>query len=291
MTVAVAISTRDRPEALARCLESLAAADLPPTEVVVSDQSDGPETADVVAATRGLSVRRVVARPGGLGAAQNDAVAAATAPVVAVLDDDCVADRRWLAVVAETFERGPESLGLLAGRVLPLGPPAPGLAAVSSRTSAEPATFAGRCLPWDVGSGNNFAVRRSWWERIGGNDERLGPGSPGLGGVDMDLFYRLVRAGAEARYEPEALVLHERATVEGRHARRFPYGYGMGACCAKWRREGDRYASTVLRRWLTMRGRLLAGALRRGNSRSAREELIVLRGTVAGLMYGYRLGR
>jgi GT2 family glycosyltransferase len=291
MTVAVAISTRDRPEALARCLESLAAGELVPAEVVVSDQSEGPETADVVAAARELSVRRVVARPGGLGAAQNDAVAAATAPVVAVLDDDCVADPRWLAVVAETFEQGPESRGLLAGRGLPLGPPAPGLAAVSSRTSAEPATFAGRCLPWDVGSGNNFAVRRSWWDRIGGNDERLGPGSPGLGGVDMDLFYRLVRAGAEARYEPEALVLHERATVEGRHARRFPYGYGMGACCAKWRREGDGYATTVLRRWLGMRGRLLVGAVRRANGRTAREELIVLRGTVAGLMYGYRLRR
>ena len=79
--------------------------------------------------------------------------------------------------------------------------------------------------------------------------------------------------------------------MQGRHARRFPYGYGMGACCAKWRGEGDRYATAVLRRWLAMRGRLLAGAVRRANRRSAHEEVLVLRGTVSGLMYGYRLGR
>jgi GT2 family glycosyltransferase len=38
-TVTVAISTRNRPDPLGRCLESLAAGERPPDEVVVVDQS------------------------------------------------------------------------------------------------------------------------------------------------------------------------------------------------------------------------------------------------------------
>ena len=78
--IAVAISTRDRPRALEQCLRSLAAGRVTPAEVVVADQSDGAETREVVAAASGElgSVRYVRARPGGLGASQNDAVRAAT---------------------------------------------------------------------------------------------------------------------------------------------------------------------------------------------------------------------
>jgi GT2 family glycosyltransferase len=146
-------------------------------------------------------------------------------------------------------------------------------------------------MPWDIGSGNNFAVKRDWFNRIGGNDERLGPGSSGRGGVDMDLFYRLVRAGARARYEPEALVYHERTSSAGRIARRVPYGYGMGACCALWLCQQDTNALRVLGRWLAMRLWRLAGGLRRREWMLVYEEMLVLFGTMRGLMYGFRVHR
>lgn len=287
--ISVAIATRDRPDLLRGCLASLREGELRPAEVVVADQSEGPETREVVAAAAdaALPVRYVRARTGGLGAAQNDAVAATTTPLVAVLDDDCVADRRWLAEIVRAFGTPPEP-DLVAGRVLPLGPERPGAYAVSSRTSATRADFVGKTVPWHVGSGNNFAVRRKWLERIGGCDERLGPGSPGRGGVDMDLFYRLLRAGAHARYEPDALVLHERTTRAGRLARRVPYGYGMGACVTLWLREGDRFAWRVLAAWLELRGGLLLRALARGRWLSVYEEALVLAGTIRGLVYGLR---
>jgi GT2 family glycosyltransferase len=288
MTIAVAISTRDRAEALRRCLESVAAGGLPPDEVVVADQSDGPETSRVVeeAKAGGLAIRYVRARPGGLGAAQNDAVAASTSEIVAVLDDDCIADESWLGEIAGAFEADPE-LALVAGRVLPLGPPAPGTYPVSSRVSTEPREFSGKSVPWHVGSGNNFAVRREAFDRIGGCDERLGPGAPLLGGLDMDLFYRLLRAGGRARYEPGILVLHERATREGRLARRPAYGFGMAAAIAIWLRGGDRYAWTVLGAWLRMRTTILLRALAKGQGQTVHEEALVLRGTMQGLVRGW----
>jgi GT2 family glycosyltransferase len=288
MTIAVAISTRNRPDALRRCLESLGTGQLRPDVVIVADQSDGTETRQVVeeAYAGGLASRYVRARPGGLGAAQNDAVAATTSEIVAVLDDDCVADERWLALIADAFVDEPE-LALVAGRVLPLGPPSPGTYAVSSRLSTEVREFAGKELPWHVGSGNNFAVRREWFERIGGCDERLGPGAPLRGGLDMDLFYRLLRAGGRGRYEPGILVLHERTTREGRLSRRPAYGFGMAAAIAIWLRDGDRFAWKVLGAWLRMRSILLLRALAKGRRQTVYEEALVLRGTMQGLVRGF----
>jgi GT2 family glycosyltransferase len=286
--VAVAISTRDRPRALERCLHSLAAGRVAPSEVVVADQSDGTETRELLAKrTEELGlVRYVRARPGGLAAAQNDAVRATSAPVVAVLDDDCVADERWLESIVDAF--ADEELAFLSGPVLPLGPAIPGTHPVATRTSRERRELDARTLPWDAGSGNNFAFRKTWFERIGGCDERLGPGAPGKGALDMDLFRRLLRAGARGRYEPDAVVLHERATTAGRLARRFPYGYGMGACCVLWMRQGDAHGLRVLARWLAMRSNRLARSLARGRWLAVREEVLVLAGTAGGVVFGLR---
>jgi GT2 family glycosyltransferase len=179
----------------------------------------------------------------------------------------------------------------VTGPVLPLGPEQPGLYAVSSRTSASPADFSGRALPWVVGTGGNFAARRDWLLRAGGFDERLGAGSPGGAGEDMDILYRLLRAGARIRYEPQAVVFHERQPRDRRLASRSSYGRGIGACCGLWLRERDLYALAVLAGWLRMRGGMAAGAVRRRQWGGVREELMVLGGTARGLVYGLRAGR
>ena len=139
-----------------------------------------------------------------------------------------------------------------------------------------------------MGSGNNFAIRREWFDRIGGCDERLGPGTPGQGALDIDLCYRLLRAGGRAVYEPRAVVRHEQATHRGRLARRRPYGYGIGAACAMRLREGDPYPIALLGRWMVLRLHVLASGLLRGRQGAMREELLVLRGTAAGVVHGVR---
>lgn len=286
--MSVAISTLDRPEALERCLDSLFAGASMPAEIVVVDQSPTQTARRVAEAKKRAPLRYVVDGPRGLGAGQNAAVRHATQPVVAVLDDDCVADEQWLATVAQLFP-GDGPLDLAAGRVLPLGEAAEGRHAVAGRTSTVARDFRGKALPWEVGSGNNFAVRREWFDRVGGCDERLGPGSPARGGVDMDLFYRLLRAGASARYEPALVVYHERASRSERLARRIPYGRGMAAACALWLRAGDLFALRVLAAWILLRGRLLVSALRDRRWTSAYEELLVYAGTAQGLIHGFRI--
>ena len=290
MGVSVAISTAGRAPALARCLAALARGISPPDEVVVVDQSRDDATEAVVVKAEGFPVRHVRQGGRGLGRAQNAAFAAAAGPIVAVTDDDCIPAADWISVVRDRFAAD-DAPDALMGRVVALPPEGDRTAPVSLRESPHAREFRGRTLPWDIGSGNNFAVRRELYRSIGGCDERLGPGSPGQGGVDMDLFYRLARAGAVLRYDPDLIVAHERDTPAGRLARRPMYGHGVGAMAALRLREGDWYMGPMLLRWTALRGGRLVRALLRGDANRLGEERLMLRGTLAGFRHGLAAGR
>jgi GT2 family glycosyltransferase len=292
-SVTVLICTRDRPDLLERCLHSVLAASGGPEEILVVDQSRGNDSEQVVArlsAAAGaahVQLRYLRDLGRGLSRAQNLGLQQAGGDVVLVTDDDCVVGADWVQVARDAFTASGE-LGLLGGRVLPLGEDEPGRLPVSTRTSQAPLVLDGGTAPWFAGSGNNFALRRSVALAVGGNDERLGPGAPLKGGGDMDLFRRVLRAGHAGRYEPGLVVLHERATPAERLGRRVPYGYGMGACISFWARQGDPRALRLLVGWLRLRGdRILEGARERDGLR-LREELLILTGTARGLVAGLR---
>ena len=286
-SLAVAISTLDRPGLLSRCLDALWSGDVLPAEVIIVDQSRNKATRSMIEQHQLSKVPIIYIRqePRGLAASQNTAIGRAGYPIIAITDDDCVPGRGWLATIEKTFA-SVGGLAAVTGRVLPLDPEGDKLYPVSTRTSTLRTDFNRKVSPWLVGSGNNFAIKREWFIKIGGCDERLGPGSPGKGGVDMDLFYRLLRAGAHIQYEPESLVYHQRQDKAGRIARRSLYGHGMGACCTIWLRQRDVYGLSVLGRWLFFRARLLAGAVWRRRWMSVHEELLVLQATAGGLIYG-----
>ena len=290
-TVTVAISTRDRPGALGRCLESLAAGLRRPDEIVVVDQSADQETSRVASRWRdaGLTILYERNEARGLGVAQNVAFARAQHPIVAVLDDDCVADANWLHVVASRMTDRLDLDGV-TGRVLTLDAVGAQTVPVSTRVSIVRREFSGRALPWEVGSGNNFTIRREALARVGGCDERLGPGAPAQGGVDMDLFHRLLRDGSRILYEPDAIVYHERQTREERRARRPMYGRGMGAAIALWHRAGDPSSGYVLREWAKLRLRQMRLAATRRDWAEMRDEVTMLLSTVRGLSQGWKLG-
>ena len=105
----------------------------------------------------------------------------------------------------------------------------------------------------------------------------------------MDLFHRLLRTGLRGRYAPMALVYHERKTRQERLDRRYPYGFGVGACCTLLRRAGDRRASRVFGAWLALRLEIAARSAIRLRLGGVREEALVLWGTLRGIQYGLRL--
>jgi len=109
----------------------------------------------------------------GLSSARNSGVWAATGDIVAFLDDDAIADPRWIKVMAPSFE-DPSNCGV-------------GAAAEARWLAAKPKWFPDEFL-WVVGCtyrglepgvvrnglGCAMGLRRSIFESIGGFDSRLG---------------------------------------------------------------------------------------------------------------------
>jgi GT2 family glycosyltransferase len=273
ISVAVAAADGDRVESLRRCLEAIVSGTPLPQRLLVVDQSGG----DVLRTAAEALGADVEAQPRiGLAASRNLALDRLADGIVAVTDDDCVPDRDWLSAIVAAFAADPE-LAAVTGPVLPLPPSGVRTEPVSTRSRTEPGVFSGRVAPWHVGTGGNMALNLA---RLGGLrfDERLGAGTLGRAGEDIALIDRLLAAGARIRYEPEAIVRHERQEPERRRASRYGYGHGVGAMIGL----GDATAAVHLVRWLALRARLAV------TRRAPCEELRVLAGTADGLLYGLR---
>jgi GT2 family glycosyltransferase len=288
--LSVAIPTINRPNDLARCLDALQAGEVLPSQVVVVDQSVDDQTQSLVSERMGgeLPITYVRQDQLGVSASRNAAISRVEHPIVAFTDDDCVPDHGWLEAIERAFasSAAPDAV---TGRVLPFGPASDGTFSVSPRESTVRVDFSGKQIPWLRATGGNFALRRAWFERSGMYDERLGPGSPGRAAEDADLFYRLLKAGARFRYEPDAVVYHLRQSRDRRLATRWSYGYGMGAICGVRCREGDLYGVHMLVFWLEGVLRELAGAVARREWLEAHQRLLSLSGAAGGFAYGLSL--
>ena len=289
--ITVSIPTLDRPMALARCLEGLFEGTVLPAEVLIINQGQYSAAETVIRRFRSqypIPLVHYSQLPRGLSAARNLASRHANHPIIAFTDDDCVPARDWLASIERAMISAPAADGV-TGNILPLERDTSGEYPISLRTQKQGVIFRGRALPWQVGSGGNFAIKRTWLFRIGGYDERLGAGSPGKAAEDTDIFYRLLQAGAAIYYQPEAVVYHERQDAARLLRSFWNYSYGIGAFVAKHARKGDLYAAYMLAVWsFWLIWRTVSSIMRR-NRLYAGEGLWSLRGCSHGLAYGFRL--
>jgi len=288
--ITAAIAAYERPAGLRRCIEAILTGEVWPAEIVVVDQSVSDDVARALGAYGTDRVPITYHRQAklGLSASRNAAIMAGQQPIIAFTDDDCVPAAGWLAAAARALGTN-DTVSAVAGRVLPFGDEQPGTYIVSPRVGADRMDFRGRATPWVVGTGGNFVVRREWVERVGGFDSRLGAGSPGQAAEDADLIYRLLAAGATIRYEPEAIVFHERQTAAQRLRSRSTYGYGIGAFCGLHLRRGDLYAGRLLLTWLGKQSVALGRAAARGDGFLFRQRMRSLGGGTRGFFHGLRL--
>ena len=266
-SLTVAVCTKDRPERLARCLRSILEVEVPegveaPEVLVVDNAPSDDRTREAVA--QHASVRYTVEPRPGLDFARNLALREATGDLIAYLDDDVVVDRGWLGGLVEAWGENPDAAAF-TGLVLPFALETPAQILFESnggfRRGFDKLRFHGQTRPGvslypvgagEFGAGANMAFRRDVLLDLGGFDDALDTGGPLPGGGDLDIFYRVVRAGYPLVYEPAYLVFHEhRREMEALRRQYESWGRGFMAFLEKVERADPEQRGKVeaMRRW------------------------------------------
>ncbi|WP_066379096.1 MULTISPECIES: glycosyltransferase family 2 protein [unclassified Anabaena] len=245
-SITIAICTKDRPDNLARCLESLQefAKQTARLEVLVVDNAPSDDRTQKL--VESLPWVRYVREPKpGLDFARNKALQSANGEILAFLDDDVVVDRRWLLGLITAWRENPDAAAF-TGLVLPYELETEAQILFESRggfrrgfekirygqiVTGNPLYPCGAGI---FGAGCNMAFRREILLKIGGFDEALDTGAPLPGGGDLDIFYRVIRAGYTLVYEPEYLIYHQhRREYEKLHRQYWSWGLGFMAFVMK----------------------------------------------------------
>lgn len=209
----VAVPTARRTAALHRLLNALPAAlaGAPRSEIVVVDNDAGGSARAVVEAS-GVTARYVVETEAGSAFARNRALAEATTPVIAYLDDDVVPQPGWLAAVVAPVLSGAAGSG---GRVI-LDP------AVRRPRWLDETGIGGYLTAFALDGPPRVLARDEYvvtanaafdtaaLRNAGGFDPKLGP-RPGsqLVADDVHVVRMLQRQGGEVWWAPDAVVVHD----------------------------------------------------------------------------------
>ena len=225
-SIAVAICTKDRPEKLRRCLQSLVPLRSQLLQLIVVDNNSATGETRAIAEEYGALYRREE-RPGTF-AARNCALRNCRAEILAFTDDDCEADPGWITGILRGFA-DPDVACVTGPAISP-----PGRANWLQRRFD--ACWRGFCRPYPyqvmpervggilqravVGVGANMAVRRDVVLQLNGFPDLTGSASE-----DNYIQYKILSAGWKIQYVPESVVYEEHRSRLGDVLRRwFQYG-------------------------------------------------------------------
>ena len=217
--VSVIVPTRDRPGALADCLEALSvqtAADR--FELIVVD--DGSQAASEVAAVvaRHPEARLVRASGSGPAAARNLGAGRARGTILCFTDDDCVPRPDWAERLAEEIDRGADAA---AGTTLSSGGVLADASEIVARAPAGAGAPSGGTLAF--APSNNLACSTTVFEALPFDESY-----PDAAAEDRDWCARLATSGYALRAAPGAVVVHRQDLTLRRFLRR-QVRYGEGA--------------------------------------------------------------
>lgn len=218
MTTALSliIITKNRPQQLVTCLQSVHKSSYKNFELIVVDQSTGQGTAQknpqlLTALQKFPQVKYIQSKLSGKSRGLNLAIKLSSAPILAFTDDDCIVDEEWLQNVASSFREHPHVTAVF-GRTLPFQPHKnKGLTCPATFTKKTPHFVTEPCKHWKhIGFGNNMAWRKEFFKQHGLFKEWLGPGSIGSNAEDAEIALRALVNKKKIFYNPAILVKHNK---------------------------------------------------------------------------------
>jgi glycosyltransferase involved in cell wall biosynthesis len=251
-----------------------------------------------------LSEVRYVCEPKpGLGFARNRALREARGELLAFLDDDVVVDHGWFSGLLKAWAAHQDAAAF-TGLVLPYELATEAQILFERRGGFRRGFVAvryGQTYPGDpfyparaerFGTGANMAFRTDVLQELGEFDEALDTGAPLPGGGDLDIFYRVIRAGYPLVYEPQYLVFHQhrREMQALRDQYRKSWGTGFMAFLEKSYRTDPAFRPQLRRLAVWWFGKQLWDLQKSLRGRFVLPPTLVLaqlRGGMVGLLGGY----
>jgi len=285
--VTVVVCTRDRLEDIGRCLPTILANDYPNFEVIVVDQSTTDACQELLDHIPDPRLVRLRLNYAGKARAENAALERARGEFIAFTDDDCEVPRNWLRRATSVLAAELDA-AIVFGAVA-AAPHDWAEMHVPTFLPVEYRKIRGRWIryPVDGGIGANMVVRRSLFDRLGGFDEWVGPGSPFRSGDDFELVYRSLWKGYALVQDPENIVIHwgmrPYATGAARRSWHNNY-YGMGATHMRHVRRGNWVAAPLFFRqvWWAVE-LIIPRVIERNRNLAIRRSLYLLLGAFKGL--------
>jgi len=260
--ISVVICTKDRPDNLEKCMDSILASDSLYMEIIVVDSSKTPFNIG--------KVRKIVEDRGGryyyesrsgISFARNIGIENAKSDIAVFCDDDFIVREGWIKNLVKNHRDN--SVACCTGRMISyrddyisnlfegsmskdrgtrkrvftkdninFSSLLKNVRLITSRWLGDNAP-----VPWSIGFGY-FSIRKSVTDVVGSFDETLGAGTPSLGGEEVDMFYRILRAGYKVVYEPNAVIYHDhRPNFEAVLKAAYDAGCSEGAFFRKYSRN------------------------------------------------------
>jgi glycosyltransferase involved in cell wall biosynthesis len=214
--VSVIVCSYNADRTLAACLDSLQRLNYPDYEVILVDDGSLDTTPQIAFLRSNVRCFRHE-RNLGLSLARNTGLAAATGEIVAFTDADCRADEDWLYFLVSDLLQG-DFVGMGGPNLLP--PEDSPVAAVVMASPGGPAHVMLTDRQAEHIPGCNMAFFKSVLDEIGGFDPLFH-----AAGDDVDLCWRLERAGHKIGFSPAAFVWHYRRSTVRAYLRQ-QHGYG-----------------------------------------------------------------
>jgi len=233
LRLSVVVVSSGRPQALRRCLISLAQQKDAKLEIIVVADAAGMSAVQSLWFSERLCL--LEQEKPNISAARNIGIAAAAGEVVGFIDDDAVAEPTWAAALLKAFQRGDldAATGPVLGRngiSLQWGRMAVDSVARDHRLKPGDALNDGQALKFH---GTNMAFRRDVFDRIGGFDPAYT-----FYLDDTDMALRCAGAGMKTAYLDDAIVHHGFAASPRRTEDRVPLSlYDIGASTAVFLRK------------------------------------------------------
>jgi GT2 family glycosyltransferase len=255
--LSIVICSLNGADGVHRCLHRLAEQQTSARlEIIVVDDGSADDTAAVAARHGATVIRHPVNR--GIAAARNSGLAAATAPILAFLDDDCEPAADWAERLLAGYD---ETVTGAGGTIVPYTPPGPIQRYLDRHNPLQPLELnlassdrlmyrlrlylqrqwrgtqhdvAGAGGSRDVYSlvGANMSFRRDALLAVGGFDERFR-----FGAEEVDLCLRLRRAPEFARLvhlDGAKITHHFKPSLHDILRRSHAYGRGSARLYRKW---------------------------------------------------------